>query len=856
MVNHSSVMSAVFWCQVVLGTVGAAQDDSSDFELTTEETALLEKVLTFVIDPRGKEYVSVPVTVRTVHGEQVVWQRNGWRSLENGNDVVQFGAGDAIRVQETDSVERVDFVGACRAMYRPKGAPRGRSPESRRQDMQRLSIPRVPVPDVVYAAWLYRLGETELASRALQEAQPRLRTQSFPTRSGQKPVSRDDALIAAARTELGIPLYLAMIHAYMVRADDEARDYGKKLQAWHPDSEATFRQLAAVMNDLERREKNGTFGKVPAEELPEAYQTWNVQRQVTYWIDQLDEVDVKQPGQPSYVPLFADYRVAALIQIGDAAVPDLIATIDGDERLTRSVHYHRDFGTDRTVLSVREAALAATMSITKMRVFEPFTSGDNFTARGPKAAKVVAARLRQYWESQGKLSIDDRMMKTLTSLTGNPERWREAAANLSRLDARGSFVPPALRKLTGDDSPPIRPPAKFENPTLGEAILGAMDRELAIHDASARDDASFQDYLRGKIEDAYMEPLMKVADKELASELTRRFHAANRPRLRRLLALAAIRGGDSVPLKRIVRDLEEGSIVIPNLNDVEEQDRENKEREANEIVACLVDSGLPEADQFLDSLADPAHPQHTGMVSLIFVAPSNLIDRRPVLEHPFCLKFLRNALDDMTSTGTSWTVSGASVEQDGGVYTGILSIMGNLADPSERVDSAEELKCHKAAILVNELIAGLPAVHPLNKNVDETITEMKRLLDVFDGRFRLVSPEEFEALGFIPLRSKSFVPAITPLPRPATPADVANGDAVFELKGNGTLAHLDLPTIGSVLPAAGERRHGAIVVQAETAPDGVTHYGVIERYRLRSITSEHLSIAKNGDAAIDSRPTQ
>ena len=77
-----------------------------------------------------------------------------------------------------------------------------------------------------------------------------------------------------------------------------------------------------------------------------------------------------------------DRRVAALIEIGDPAVPALIDAVEKDGRLTRSVHFSRDFARSRTVLSVREAALTAVMSILKVRVFEPASTGDNFTERG------------------------------------------------------------------------------------------------------------------------------------------------------------------------------------------------------------------------------------------------------------------------------------------------------------------------------------------------------------------------------------------------------------------------------------------------------------------------------------------
>src|SRR5262249_57686082 len=111
----------------------------------------------------------------------------------------------------------------------------------------------------------------------------------------------------------------------------------------------------------------------------------------------------------------------------------LIDAVDKDNRLTRSVHFWRDFARSRTVLGVREAALTAVMSILRVRVFEPAATGDNFTSRGKEGAQSVAERLRAYWKEYGGLPFDERMMKVLTDPKGNPESWREAAANLASL---------------------------------------------------------------------------------------------------------------------------------------------------------------------------------------------------------------------------------------------------------------------------------------------------------------------------------------------------------------------------------------------------------------------------------------
>ena len=151
-----------------------------------------------------------------------------------------------------------------------------------------------------------------------------------------------------------------------------------------------------------------------------------MKNQVAYLIGQLDEVDARQWSQPGGVSLASDWRVEALIKIGEPAVPALIDCLETDERLTRSVHFWRDFSRDRTVLSVREAT-AAVMSILRVSVFESRSTSDNFTSRGDEGAKEAAAKLRKYWETFGKLPFDEPMMKVLTDPKASPEAWREAA---------------------------------------------------------------------------------------------------------------------------------------------------------------------------------------------------------------------------------------------------------------------------------------------------------------------------------------------------------------------------------------------------------------------------------------------
>jgi hypothetical protein len=137
----------------------------------------------------------------------------------------------------------------------------------------------------------------------------------------------------------------------------------------------------------------------------------------------------------------------------------------------------------------------------------------------------------------------------------------------------------------------------------------------------------------------------------------------------------------------------------------------------------------------------------------------------------------------------------------------------------------DETTRDRSAKLLSELVIGLPATAKLN--------EMKALLDRFRGKFRRATRAVWNteaAWG-----GARFEPAIVPLDRPATAEDVEAGRAVFHLSGKGKRTALSLPAVG--IPRTDPGRVNplpVLIVQAETGPDGVVIYGIVERHAIRS----------------------
>ena len=643
-----------------LAPTEAAEPAAKATVLSAADQKLLDSLMKqFLFDPKGAQYVRVKTTCRTVWASTGEILREGWLVPgQNGKiTTVCFTDGESIAAPGKDRIEKIDFLDQCRKRYADARKPAADDEDHRAvfQRMHQTALGRIEQPDLALAAWLYRLDQPALAAKALERA---AETRESGNREAPPHEKEEVRMVRVLKEELAWPAFAAMVHAYMVRADEEALAHGERLLRLYPDIVKTeYAQAEAIVGELKRRKAKGTFGKEPAYDTPKGFESWEVKKKIAWLIDSLEEVDARQWGQPGGIPLGMDRRVAALIDIGDAAVPALIDTVEKDERLTRSVHFWRDFARSRTVLSVREAALTAVMSILKVRVFEPASTGDNFTARGPQGAAKIAQRLREYWKTYGGLRFDERMMKTLADPKADFEAVREAAHNLGSLGEKRTLTTTVFSDWFGGPAKKPNPAvAKFTSPTAAEAILAAMDRDLAHHDAGQRD--QLYDYERRRIEDIYLGPLVILGDKRIAAELARRWKTATAVRMRRKLASACHDLGDSEPLKEFARDVEKGLLKLPGNNEPNTNENDQPGTvELNGIVASLVHAETAECNRALYAMAARNHPYHTLAAQRVLRARVRSFDEdRAWLAHPFCLAILRDPLNDTTPTGATWKI--------------------------------------------------------------------------------------------------------------------------------------------------------------------------------------------------------
>ena len=756
--------------------------------------------------PPGAKRVRVPVQLRTCWASSHEVEREAWLlpATQDRPATVVFTDGRSEPAPPADRLREVDLVAAVQARF---AAAEGETEEERWRRRAMAGMQDQPSdPDLALAAWLFRRGEEGLAARLLAEARKDLRDEQG---------SLEEALAG----DLAWECFAGLVHAFMVRADEEALGWGQRLLERYPEQAKAHPQAATIVAELRRRKEAGTFGKEPPAGWPEGFEARPPAERATWLVQALEEVDARQFGQPGGVDLTSDRRVRALIELGDVAVPALIEAVEKDERLTRSVHFWRDFARARTVLSVREAALAAAMSILRMQLFEARSTGDNFTVQDPASAARVARRLRDYWEANKGLTLEERMRRALLAPEAEPEQLREAARNLATLGGTrrigttvwtGASEP----RPAGQENPALR----LADPSAAEAIFGAMQRDLA---------GLGPDEDRRPVERHYLECLITLGDRRMAGQARELAEAAHEVPLRRGWSLLAHALGDPAPLEAFMAAFARGELELPAF----EGGSPHGERSPGEaeLVACVeafVRAGGPAADAALRAPAAPDHPWHARVRDLVLSSGRHGgWETSGLYAHPWFLSFLRPELDRTEPTGTRWRREGDTLHHEGPEGGGSQS-GGQEYDPAEWAEEAEERRCDRAAARISMSIVGAPDCHALRKDRDERLAELRALCDRHLAGLRRPTPQEASALGFsgAPWEVR-FIPALAPLGRAATPEDVAAGRALFELEGQGKPLDLALPAVAQVRTERGLQP--ALVVQAEERDDGARRYGVI-----------------------------
>jgi hypothetical protein len=148
-----------------------------------------------------------------------------------------------------------------------------------------------------------------------------------------------------------------------------------------------LRPLPLLIQDQERRAKARRTASAPRDAGTLRQQT------TSQLIDYLDEALAIQMGYPGGIDMDQDPVVEELIRRGKDAVEPLLAALENDTRLTRSVRSSRPWHYDRHIMTVYETALQAVRRILSIgnKDFEDWETIE----KGVEGRRAVAARLRK-----------------------------------------------------------------------------------------------------------------------------------------------------------------------------------------------------------------------------------------------------------------------------------------------------------------------------------------------------------------------------------------------------------------------------------------------------------------------------
>ena len=743
----------------------------------------------------------------------------GWQKVASSD--IYLTDGEKILLSEADSIEVLDFQ---------KFAANHENPEETFAKMDLEALGLYPPQDIVLAAWFHALEEDETAKKIIAKA----------LKSNQEEKLSIDQLILGLKEELAWSAYSGMVHAYMQRFDTKALAHGQRLVKHYPEQLLAYPQATALVAELERRQKAGNFDNQAMTEAPPSFFKLNIGEQIDYLINALDEVDQRQWGQPGGVSLAEDWRVQALIGIGDTAVLQLIEVIESDNRFTRSVHFWRDFSRNRTVLNVKEAALTAIMSIWQDDLFSPASTGDNFTSRGQEAAKALAVQLREQLKTYTGKTLEMRKLELMLDKKAEGHDRRQAAQDLANFGFRrtvGTTVWSGrwMKRYEGEN-PLID---KWKNPNLAEMIWQVMFEDLADFDAAK--DYMDKEYYRQRIEAHYLSCLTELQDTRIVQKIQDAYAKAKEPYQLRQFAFTAYYLGDSLLWDDYCMRLQAGNIQLPKIeysNGSIEWSNPMKQpgnRELTAILAALMDIDNKLSKTTFNKIKSPEHPFYKWIELRLLQLPGGYDDDGNTKEiwynKDLCFDIYIKNLDNQKDSDSSlrfYPNSGITSVMDWGGQSGLRlhkkwEISG-FANGKETLLRARH--CDMVANKLYQLIFGIPACHAHLGDKDERIARQKQFMQRFT-EFRQVTSSEYNKVNEL-YAGLRYIPVLSVLDHPATQEEVDNGKALFYIENSVAIADIKLPFVAIRKVDEKEEKPMRIYVwQAEVDKKGAIHYGAL-----------------------------
>ena len=318
-------------------------------------------------------------------------------------------------------------------------------------------------------------------------------------------------------------------------------------------------------------------------------------------LDELD--DSKYPLlEDTYFFCGRGRHVNALIDLGDAAVPRLIDTVEHDDRLTRSTTRADPFrGGPATILQVRVVAFDILLAIFRVRSLDPTQQRPEYDLEGREHVSKVVEQLRAYWKVNAACSRDERTIRVLANSKADPGACRTAADALTgKFNGYRGGGPLGIH-LRPSDEPPLDPRrtgkgGMYLTPT--EAVLAALDAKLPRSDPTNGGDWLISRSLRSS---KHILRTHRLHDQQGTAEFIGVTRPPGRCTTEWFGALAAHGSGDPGPMKELARCVEVGKVMLSGHDFSGELSRssgtDNGTTELADLLHSLAYVKLPESDR-------------------------------------------------------------------------------------------------------------------------------------------------------------------------------------------------------------------------------------------------------------------
>jgi hypothetical protein len=832
--------------------------------LVSASAALFEQG---VSDPRGCEYREV---------EFVAGQNSKTRAFvlpEKPGDPHRFAVSWDGVIEPVSSVGRAaDLGGDIRALAQSmrrdgenaaagKASDRGRSAGfvdmSRRRGGASDALDR----SALKLCLLLRLGRADLAETLFAAG-----TTWTAEIQGRDLTDYHISYLTLAREWAGT-MFVRLVDAHM-RADDAiALDFARRLTAFAKLADARamelgfereqarfsndrpayfpfLRQLPELLADQERRAKESARGEIPP-------RGGDPVARVAALIRDLDEIAMPQMlhfgNSADGSPL-----VQALVAEGDAAVLPLLAAIETDTRLTRTVTYGRGMSIDRRVHPVLEPELAAVTGIFQTQQF----SGQRYQVEaGTLSRKDLARSLHDFWTKNRTLSLSERWYRTLRDDSSGYDRWSEAAASIvqptvqvgpavpgNRVRALGSSVAP----MKGEELRTGRDPSVSELLARRVLQVARAPRQRTVPDIELERACGLA-LLLDRWDPRAALPVIRALSTQ-AREVVDRDRSEGYSQYFTLVEFIArftlirARAGDSAALADYA--------AVIRKSDPEKDQPHNLD--AFEPIWAYPDHpAVREAARWLFN--DPSSPwaavlRKPGSNRMHFFVNTSLYDS-PLLRST---GFRDAVLDVMASKAELGTVRRSQptvveYELKDGVRGGFTASEADLAGAEQGVDRSIRA-CDYIAWQISK-IEGAPRceLYWTTEMRDAAVESCVAFLKIYGDRLSAEAPPGERAQPF----EKSAHLAFPILDRPATKEDVGAGRAIFSLEGEAEIRRVELPSMPIkakwVLPeeAPGDGALDGWVWQVEEVRrDGQweRYYGFVGRHVIARVPSGSIEL--------------